>query len=425
MWPTLWIACAGLAVSTVWPAYAHIIHTRQTSNTSAILWTTCPDVSSTQCTFFDVPMDYTNPDNNSTVSIFLRKYPCTVPTEQRLGSILFNPGGPGGSGSGVIAVLGEAISTMVDGRYDIIGFDPRAVNLTGPSTACHDVELKFAERAHQLHTQGVPLPHVGGLGEIAHVARLSAIQSSHHAACVQNGNYDMLRNSGTVAVVKDMERIVGALGEDGLNFIGYSYGSILGTTFAAMRPNLVKRMVLDGIYDSESYFNDALEWGRSGIQDSHKTFAGFISTCIDTGPAQCVLASTRDNKTETAEGLTKRLNTLYIKLGKEPLVVGDSLTGPGILQAHNMQLIIFSLRYNPHDWPALAQILLLMEQGDGRDLFPGLSYGLVYGAIPKVYTQNVFNRSMQIFPSNTRESGYPVMCSDLPQLNITVEGYVD
>ncbi|CAE6448744.1 unnamed protein product [Rhizoctonia solani] len=271
-------------------------------------------------------------------------------------SILFNPGGPGGSGSGVIVGLGETISTMVDGRYDTIGFDPRAVNLTGPSTACHDVELKFAERAYQLHTQGVPFPYVGGSGEIAHVAKLSAIQSSHHAVCVQNGNHEMLRNSGTVAVAKDMERIVEALGEDGLNFIGYSYGTILGATFAAMRPNLIKRMVLDGISDAEAYFNDALEWGRSGIQDSHKTFAGFISTCIDAGPVRCVLASTRDNKTETVDGLTKRLNALHTKLGKEPLVTGDSLTGPGIIQAHNVQLIVFTLIYNPRDWLALAQM---------------------------------------------------------------------
>ncbi|CAE6527681.1 unnamed protein product [Rhizoctonia solani] len=425
MWSNLWITCAGLATFTVRAAHTSVIHSRQTSDTSTISWTTCPDVNSTQCALLDVPMDYTNPGGNSTVSIFLRKYPATVPTDQKLGSILFNPGGPGGSGSGVVVGLGEAISKMVDGRYDIIGFDPRAVNLTGPSTACHDVELKFAERAYQLHTHGVPFPHVGGAGEIVHVAKLSAIQSSHHAACIQNGNYEMLRNSGTVAVVKDMERIMEALGEDGLNFLGYSYGTILGATFAAMRPNLVKRMVLDGVSDSESYFNDALEWGRSGIQDSHKTFAGFISTCIDAGPAQCALASTKDNKTETVEGLTKRLNALYAKLGKEPLVVGDSSAGPGIIQAHNVQIGVFALMYFPHRWPALAQILLLLEQGDAGDLYPGFTYTLVYGAVPKPYTQNVFNRSMQIFPSNTRESQYPIMCSDSPQLNITVEGYVD
>ncbi|KAG8736297.1 hypothetical protein FRC11_002730, partial [Ceratobasidium sp. 423] len=263
-------AMGGMMGSNVGAVYASAIHSRQTSSSGTISWTTCPDVNSTQCAFLDVPMDYTNPNGKSTVSIFLRKYPATAPADQRLGSLLINPGGPGGSGTATVAAGGAHLSTMVDGRYDIIGFDPRAVNLTGPPTACHDVEYKFAQRAYQLNMQGAPFPHVGGAGEITQVAKLAAIQSSHHTACVENGNHEMLRNSGTVAVAKDMERIVQALGEDGLNFLGYSYGTVLGATFAAIRPNLVKRMVLDGVSDAEAYFDDALQWGRSGTQDTHK-----------------------------------------------------------------------------------------------------------------------------------------------------------
>ncbi|KAG8755976.1 hypothetical protein FRC11_005620, partial [Ceratobasidium sp. 423] len=368
-------------------------------------------------------MDYTNPNGNATVSIFLRKFPATVPADQKLGSLLVNPGGPGGSGATTVATNGELLSIMVDGRYDIIGFDPRAVNLTGPPTACHDVEYKFADTAYQVNMQGAPFPHVGGEGEVAHVAKLAAIQASHHAACVENGNHEMLRNSGTVAVAKDMERIVEALGEDGLNFLGFSYGTILGATFAAIRPNLVKRMILDGVSDAEAYFDDTLQWIKSSMQDTHKTLEGFVSTCIEAGPAQCALAATRDNKIETVEGLTKRLDALYTRLGKEPVVVGDSLTGPGIVQAQNVQSAIFFSMYSPHTWPALAQTLAALEQGNGRDFYPSIN-GMVYGAVPEPYTQNVFNRSMQRF-TDTTESLYPIMCGDSPQINITVEGYAD
>jgi hypothetical protein len=63
----------------------------------------------------------------------------------------------------------------------------------------------------------------------------------------------------------------------------------------------------------------------------------------------------KDNKTETTEGLTKRLDMLYAKLGKEPLIVEDSLTGPGIVQGHNVQLAVFSFMYFPNTWPELAQ----------------------------------------------------------------------
>ncbi|CAE7175295.1 unnamed protein product [Rhizoctonia solani] len=411
MWKKLWIVSTAVgALETAKAAYTPVIHSRQTSNTSTISWAACPDDNSTQCAFFDVPMDYTSPNSTSTVSIFLRKYSATAPVEQQLGSILVNPGGPGGSGSAAVAVLGPRLSTMVDGRYDIIG----AVNLTGPPTACHDTEYK----------QGAPFPHVGGAAETAHVAKLSAIQSSHRAACIENGNYEMLRNSGTVAVVKDMERIVEALGEDGLNYLGYSYGTILGATFAAMRPNLVKRMVLDGVSDAEAYFDGVLEWGRKGIQETPKTLAGFISTCIDAGPTQCALASTKDNKTETVEGLAKRLDVLYTKLGKEPLVVGDSLTGPGIIEAQHVQTIIFSMMYNPRFWSMLTQGLAVLEQGDGRDVYAVIN-SLVYGAVPEPYNQNVFNRSMQKIDGVSREAMYPVMCGDSPRLNITVEEYAD
>ncbi|KDN37701.1 hypothetical protein RSAG8_09969, partial [Rhizoctonia solani AG-8 WAC10335] len=420
-----WIASAvmsGLVIPTVRAAYAPTLHSRQTSNTSTISWTACPDVNSTQCAFLSVPMDYTNPNADSTVSIFLRKYPATAPPDQRLGSLLVNPGGPGGSGSGFVVDIGEAISTILDGRYDIIGFDPRAVNLTAPSTACHNVEYKFADMVYQLNMQGAPFPHVGGAGETASVAKLSAIQSTHPTACAENGNHEMLRNSGTVAVAKDMEKIVEALGEDGLNYLGYSYGTILGATFAAIRPNLVKRMVLDGVSDAESYFNDALEWGRGGLQDTPKTFAGFISTCIDAGPTQCALAVTKDNKTETVEGLANRIDALYAKLGREPLVVGDSLTGPGIIQAHIVQYAVFYLMYSPRDWPLLAQGLASIEQGHGRDYYP-LVNSMVYGRVPEPYTRNVFNRSMQKL--DTGESFHPIFCGDSQQLNITVEKYAD
>ncbi|CAE6460935.1 unnamed protein product [Rhizoctonia solani] len=426
MWKKLWATSAvlgTLSVSTVGATYTPVVHARQSSNNSTISWSPCPDSDVTQCAFFEVPMDYTNPDNGKTVSIFMRKYAATAPEDQRLGSILVNPGGPGGSGTASIAIQGEDMSITVDGRYDIIGFDPRGVNLTGPPTACHDTEYKFAQRVYQLNMQGAPFPHVGGAGEIAHVAKLSAIQSSHYKACIEHGNYDMLRNSGTVAVVKDMERIVEALGEDGLNYLGYSYGSILGATFAAMRPNLVKRMVLDGVSDAEAYYNDILEWGRVGIQDTHKTIAGFVSTCIEAGPTECALAKRNDNKTETIKGLTKRLDALYAKLGKEPLIVGDSLTGPGIIQANNLQNIMFAMAYFPRFWKGLAESLAAVEQGDGRELYPALN-SLVYGVLPEPYTQNVFNRSMQKL-EGTRETQYPILCGDSPRLNISVEEYAE
>ncbi|QRW24782.1 alpha/beta hydrolase family protein [Rhizoctonia solani] len=390
---------------------------------SNISWFDCPDSPTTQCAFFETPMDYSNPNNNSTVSIFLRKLPAKVPADQRLGTILTNPGGPGGSGSAFVASGGEELSTIVEGRYDIIGFDPRGVNLTGPSTACFNVETKFLLREYQLRLQGAPFPPLDNTTQREHIRRLSALQAGHDDACERNGNQNVLESVGTVAVARDMAAITEALGEDGLNFWGYSYGTILGAIFAAIKPNLVKRMVLDGVSDSESYFNDILQWGRDGMQNTNKTLTGFLSTCIEAGPNFCTMAvpPIGTNETQTVETLRKRLDSLYSKLAQEPLIIADSrAAGSGFLKASDIQYLILSVLYDPTSWRTLADVLVQVERGNGANAYNAL-YGGFSQIIPRSYSENIYNRSMQSY--GTSESLYPVLCGDSSYLNITNDRY--
>ncbi|KAF8604019.1 hypothetical protein BDV93DRAFT_606371 [Ceratobasidium sp. AG-I] len=319
--------------------------TRQASNIS---WFACPDNDSTQCAFFDVPRDYSNPTTGDTVSIFMRKLPAKVSAENRLGTILSNPGGPGGSGSSTIA-MSEELSAIVEGRYDIIGFDPRGVNLTGPFTACFDDEAKVLHSEYKQQLYGVPFPHTTTDAERAFVTRFSGLQAGHNAACLKNGNRGMLESVGTASVAQDMALIAEALGEDGVNYWGYSYGTILGATFAAMRPDLVKRMVLDGVSNAESYFDDGLQWGRDGMAETHKA----RSLC----PEYCDFAipTSKSGKAETTASLRKRLNALYARLGKEPMIVEDSPAGPGILTASDLQNLVLLVLYAPSIWSSAIQ----------------------------------------------------------------------
>ncbi|KAF8599728.1 alpha/beta-hydrolase [Ceratobasidium sp. AG-I] len=393
---------------------------RQAANIS---WFACPDNDKTQCAFFDVPRDYSSPTANDTVSIFMRKLPATVSADKRLGTILTNPGGPGGSGSSTIA-MSEEISTILEGRYDIIGFDPRGVNLTGPWTGCFDVEAKVLHLEYKQALQGVPFPHTATDVERAFVTRLSALQAGHNAACLKNGNRRMLESVGTASVAQDMARIVEALGEDGLNYWGYSYGTILGATFAAMRPDLVKRMVLDGVSDAESYFGDALQWGRDGMAETHKTLTGFLSTCVEAGPKLCEFAIPKSNsgKAETIESLRKRLNALYARLGAEPITVADSPAGPGIFTAPDLQNFVLGSLAAPISWSSTAQILVQIEQGDASAAY--LNSYFYYSEIDsQPYTQNVYNRSMQAYL--TTESLRPILCGDAAPTNITIDSYVN
>ncbi|KAG9122567.1 hypothetical protein FRC07_001005 [Ceratobasidium sp. 392] len=390
----------------------------------SISWSQCPDSDKTQCAFFDVPRDYSNPAENDTVSIFIRKLPANVSEENRLGTILTNPGGPGGSGSMFIALAGEELSSVVDGRYDIIGFDPRAVNLTGPWTACFDTEAKPLLLTYQQELAGVPYPQSTPANDRAVVKKLSAIQTSHIAACVKNGNRKVLESSGTRFVVQDMARIVEALGEDGINYWGYSYGTILGATFAAMRPDFVKRMVLDGVADSQSYYNNVWQWGRDAMAETIKTYTGFLSTCAEAGPKLCAFAVPpgNSNATQTTATLRKRLNAIFERLDKQPMVVDDSPVGPGILTASNLQSLLLSVLYSPDAWSGAMQVLASIEKGNATDAYTAL-FSPILDISRAPYDDNVFNRSMQRYP--TRESLVPILCSDTAATNLSVNAYAD
>ncbi|KAG8694219.1 hypothetical protein FRC09_009991, partial [Ceratobasidium sp. 395] len=354
----------------------------------------------------------------------MRKLPANVSDGNRLDTILINPGGPGESGSSFAAKTGEALSSVVDGRYDIIGFDPRGVNLTGPWTACFDAEAKPLLMSYQQELTGAPYPHSTLDKDRAVVNKLMAIQAGHSAACVANGNRKMLESSGTAFVVQDMARIVEALGEDGINFWGFSYGTILGATFAAMRPDLVRRMLLDGVSNSESYYNDVLQWGRDGMAGTEKTYTGFLSTCADAGPDLCAFAAPPGNTTEkqTTETLRRRLTDIFTRLGQQPMVVADSLVGPGILTAPELQALLLSRFYAANTWPQMMQMLAEIEMGNATTAYNELYYPLAtLDNLP--YNHNVFNRSMQRY--NTRESLMSILCSETDAINLSVNAYTD
>ncbi|KAF8608852.1 alpha/beta-hydrolase [Ceratobasidium sp. AG-I] len=429
LWTT---AIYWLSASFQVSALAHssnVFGERQSSG--GISWFTCPDGENMQCAFFSVPRDYTNPTDNDTVSIFMRKLPATVPAEDRLGTILTNPGGPGGSGTAWLAQRGESNSAITEGRYDIIGFDPRGINMTTPQTGCFDTEGKGLQLQYQQTLLGTPFDARGSLklpnssraaSERIFVNKLSASEANVGLACKTRGNEAMLQSVGTVLVVKDMVRIMEALGDTSINYWGYSYGTVLGATFAAMYPELVNRMVLDGVSNAESYFNDIFQWGRDGMTDTHKTLTGFLSSCVDAGPDRCAFAAAPNGTvTTTTAGLRKRLNALYARLRDGPMSVPDSSAGPGILTASDLKSVVFFGLYSPVVWPGIAQDLAEVERGNAANVYAYVH--MLYGTIePGNFTDNVYGRYKEKYglPSTTPS----IMCSDSPQANVTLDQYI-
>ncbi|WP_062379444.1 alpha/beta hydrolase [Demequina pelophila] len=194
-------------------------------------WSRCGDL---ECATIQVPVDWADPDGD-TIEIALNRYPATD-EDARLGSLLINPGGPGASGLDLTAAFATMAGERVLARYDVIGFDPRGVGLSTP-VDCGDGETLdsfFLAEA-----------------TIESEADLEASRASvaDFAASCRELSGPVVENADTTSAARDMDVIRALVGDDRLNYLGYSYGTQLGATYAALYPERVGRMVLDGAFD--------------------------------------------------------------------------------------------------------------------------------------------------------------------------------
>ncbi|KAG9080956.1 hypothetical protein FRC06_005975 [Ceratobasidium sp. 370] len=290
--------------------------------------------------------------------------------------------------------------------------------MTLPPLNCHETEAQGQHFMYKQTLLGIPYdargPHTlsaetRAASELMYAKRLDALFNATHLACQTRGNKKMLESLSTALVVQDMEQIVNALGEDGLNFWGFSFGTVLGSTFAAMRPHLVKRMVLDAVPNAESYHKDIYQWGMDGMTDSHKVLSSFFDSCADAGPTRCAFAKSPDGSPATAATLRARLEGLYNRLREQPMSVPTSETGPGILTASDAKSAVYIGLYIPQGWPSLAEDITAAEAGDPQPL-----YERTYAGFAEIVSEkpgkNVFNRYMEksLLPVTTAA----IMCGD-------------
>ena len=190
-----------------------------------IEWTSCFGL---ECGFVDVPADYRSPDAG-TIKIAVNVRRAADPS-QRIGYLLVNPGGPGGSGVEFVANVGRS-SYALHERFDIVGFDPRGVGGSEPAFACG----ASGEQLELLAAIDMPIdsPDDIAFGEAA--ANL----------CIQSmGPIGGLLHSEYVA--RDMDEIRKALGVEQISYLGFSYGSTLGVWYATLFPQSVRAMAVDG-----------------------------------------------------------------------------------------------------------------------------------------------------------------------------------
>lgn len=177
-----------------------------------------------------------------------------------------------------------------DGRYDIIGFDPRGVNLTTPSWGCFQGETGAAAAA-QLRQLTLPINGRNGSllpldqvtpGEDMLYDRLFALEEATITGCQQTGDLDMIRSSSTAFLARDMARMLDALGQEKLVYWGFSYGTAVGQIFAAMFPDRVGRIVIDG-NDNANLWNS--HWDQGGLDSLQDTNVGHFDVQLDDVPS--------------------------------------------------------------------------------------------------------------------------------------------
>lgn len=300
-------------------------------------WTECG--TGFECTDVTAPLDWENPGSGEIqLAVVRHRAEGTA-----VGSLLTNPGGPGASGVDlVLSSLGYAVGPALVENYDVIGFDPRGV---GGSTAvtCYD----DAQMDDYLY--GIPEAQRGS------AEWEQELLDGHRAfaeACDANSD-GILPYITTVNAARDMDLIRAVLGDKQLNYLGYSYGTFLGATYAQLYPEKAGRLVLDGAIDPSV---PGLEVGATQALGFESALRAYMQNCLDSG--NCPFSGSVD------EAMAD-LGALLASADRTPLENGDGrLMGVDAL----MTAIIAAL-YSQDSWDYLTQALEEALQGDPTTAF--------------------------------------------------------
>jgi pimeloyl-ACP methyl ester carboxylesterase len=301
-------------------------------------WSPCPDSSDEgdQCARLTVPLDYRRPAGR-TLEIAVLDVPASG---SRIGSLLVNPGGPGAPGTSYAAARGTYFGDPLLEHFDIVGFDPRG---TGDSSAVDCL----SDAAMSRYLAGNPSPETP-----AQVAAYRALQHRFVAGCSRRSGA-LAGHVSTVEAARDLDILRAALGESTMSYLGASYGTELGATYAQLFPQRVGRFVLDGAVDP------TLGTRASSLQQAK----GF-QTALDAYAANCAESSVGCFLGKDVKSVEQTIGTILDRLATHPIPAGRGR----VLTAGDAYYGIAATLYNRSYWILLSAGLRGALGGDGSVL---------------------------------------------------------
>lgn len=302
-------------------------------------WSSC-EGGAFDCTMVTAPRDWSAPGADDIELAVIRH---RASSGEAIGSLLTNPGGPGVSGYDFVRDgLASLVTQPLSDAFDVVGFDPRGVERTAP-VECFDAA------GMDSYLYGIA---TGPRGSQERAEQKDVANREFAAACEANSG-GILPYVSTANTARDLDLLRGVLGDASLNYLGYSWGTALGTAYARLFPERVGRMVLDGAMDPSVPSSDVGAAQAVGFQNA---LDAFLADCATR--AECPYRGTADE-------MSSDIDALLARIDRRPLAGADGRE----LGADTLLTAILQTLYSQQSWASLRVILAQVEKGESTTAF--------------------------------------------------------
>lgn len=298
-----------------------------------LVWAPC---GGNECATLTVPLDYAHP-RAATIGIALARHRATDPA-RRIGSLVVNPGGPGEAGTRLLGRDLGVLPAGVEQRFDVVEMDPRGVGNSG-GLRCTDPATSGAGSGAKVD----PVP-VTPAGRTA----LVDADRAYAGACAAAAG-PLLGHIGSTDVARDLEQLRKALGDPQLTFLGISYGTLLGLTYADLFPTHLRALAIDGVIDPSLPSFELWMAQATGFQQQLDAFFAACGSSCAWRPGI---------------PLPDAMDRLIQRLRDAPIPAGDG----AVVGVSELYSALFSRLSSPSRWSTLAQALGAAERGEGAPL---------------------------------------------------------